>query len=175
MTKYFLSMLTMLVYGTTTASQWLNDYFHSVPFTRHFCWAHHSIANHSGTFERKNNRLLTEIRFESGMEKWKFIFHIPFLVIQKRIFTYSVLIWTSGGFAVAFCITKNNFVTISITWPVWNTKSPFLRPISDWKLFFISWDHKFYLLLVILKIIITNSPWILNGDCVLNEWRERYN
>lgn len=46
----------------------------------------------------------------------------------------SVLMWISGGLDVAFWITKNNFVTISITCPVWNTKSPFFLPNSDWKL-----------------------------------------
>lgn len=107
----------------------LNNYFHSVSFAGYFRWAH--ITNHSGTFECKNNCLLTEIRFETGMEKRKNYF--PFFLYRRIVNTHSVLIWTSGGFAVAFCITKNNFVTISMTWPVWNTKSPFLRPISDWK------------------------------------------
>lgn len=46
---------------------------------------------------------------------------------------YSVLMCTSGGFAVAFWMTRNNLVTISITCPVWKIKSPFLRPISDYK------------------------------------------
>ena len=37
-----------------------------------------------------------------------------------------VLILTAGGFPVAFWTTRNSFVTISMTWPVWKTKSPFL-------------------------------------------------
>lgn len=48
-------------------------------------------------------------------------------------FSYSVFTWMSGGFPVAFWITKNIFVTISITCPVWKIKSPFFFPSSDCK------------------------------------------
>lgn len=108
----------------------LNNYFHTVSFAGDLRRAH--VTNHSGTFECENNRLLTEICFKAWMESGREFFNFS-CSTQTMVYTHSVLMWTSGGFAVAFCITKNNFVTISITWPVWKTKSPFLRPISDWK------------------------------------------
>ena len=42
-----------------------------------------------------------------------------------------VLMFTLGGFPVAFCTTRNSLVTISITWPVWKTKSPFRFTASE--------------------------------------------
>ena len=39
--------------------------------------------------------------------------------------------FTAGGFPVAFWTTRNSLVTISMTWPVWKTKSPFLFTASD--------------------------------------------
>ena len=42
-----------------------------------------------------------------------------------------VLILTAGGLPVAFCTTRNSLVTISMTWPVWKTKSPFLLTASE--------------------------------------------
>lgn len=51
--------------------------------------------------------------------------------IKKAQQTHSELMVISGGFPVAFCMTRNIFVTISMTCPVWNTKSPFFRPSSD--------------------------------------------
>lgn len=50
----------------------------------------------------------------------------------RTSFTYSVVILTSGGLPLAFWTTKNSFVTISITWPVWKTKSPFFLLRSLW-------------------------------------------
>ena len=42
-----------------------------------------------------------------------------------------VLILTAGGLPVAFCTTRKSLVTISMTWPVWKTKSPFLLTASE--------------------------------------------
>ena len=42
-----------------------------------------------------------------------------------------VLMLTLGGFPVAFCTTRKSLVTISITWPVWKTKSPFRLTASE--------------------------------------------
>ena len=49
-----------------------------------------------------------------------------------KLASNSVATLTCGGFPVAFWTTRNNLVTISITWPVWNTKSPLrLMPSED--------------------------------------------
>lgn len=48
-----------------------------------------------------------------------------------KLASNSVERFTCGGFPVAFCTTKNSLVTISMTWPVWRTKSPFLLIPSD--------------------------------------------
>ena len=42
-----------------------------------------------------------------------------------------VAMLTAGGLPVAFCTTRNSLVTISITCPVWNTKSPFRLTASE--------------------------------------------
>jgi len=53
-----------------------------------------------------------------------------------------VLILTRGGFPVAFCTTRNSLVTISITCPVWNTKSPFrLTASEERQLGMLAWDR----------------------------------
>ena len=42
-----------------------------------------------------------------------------------------VLMLTVGGLPVAFCTTRKSLVTISMTCPVWKTKSPFLFTASE--------------------------------------------
>ena len=48
-----------------------------------------------------------------------------------KLASNSVAILTCGGLPVAFCTTKNSLVTISMTWPVCKTKSPFLLIPSE--------------------------------------------
>lgn len=44
---------------------------------------------------------------------------------ERKRKTYLGTIWTSGDFDVAFCMTRNSFVTISMTCPDSKTKAPF--------------------------------------------------
>lgn len=80
------------------------------------------------TFEWEDHSLLTKVRFKPKKKTNDInqIANDPFLI------AYSVLILISGAFPTAFCTTRNNFVTISITWPVWKTKSPFFLLRSLW-------------------------------------------
>ena len=48
-----------------------------------------------------------------------------------KLASNSVAMLTCGGLPVAFCTTRNNLVTISMTWPVCKTKSPFLLIPSE--------------------------------------------
>lgn len=56
----------------------------------------------------------------------------PLFFQAKKAATHSVKTLTSGAFPTAFWTTKKSFVTISITCPVWNTKSPFFLLKSLW-------------------------------------------
>lgn len=65
--------------------------------------------------------------------KIRWLFQVSMTVIKTKVsITYSGAIFTSGALPTAFWITRNSLVTISITWPVWNTKSPFPWT-SEWK------------------------------------------
>lgn len=80
---------------------------------------------------KKRNNILIKL-----IELFLFIFILfkfrRYIHKIKFMFTHSVAMLTSGGLPVAFWTTKNNFVTISITCPVWKTKSPFFLR-SVWK------------------------------------------
>lgn len=75
-----------------------------------------------------------------------------------------MLMCTSGGLAVAFCTTRNSFVTISITWQVWKTKSPFLRVISDWLETKMGWFITAYTVFLIAPFQFTVNPTSMDMD-----------
>lgn len=103
-----------------------HQHFHFVSFSQYsnLPWLN---FGQSQTLESKCNSLRTKICFESKKRKF-----ISYKRLGLYCYTYSVVMFTSGAFPTAFCTTRNSFVTISITWPVWNTKSPFFLLRSLW-------------------------------------------
>ena len=72
---------------------------------------------------------VTDVNAEAG---WLLRLKLNVTLPAPKLASNSVEILTWGGFPVAFCTTRNNLVTISMTWPVWNTKSPLrLMPSED--------------------------------------------
>ena len=70
-----------------------------------------------------------EVNAEAG---WLLRLKLKLTLPAPKLASNSVAILTCGGFPVAFCTTRNNLVTISMTWPVWKTKSPLrLMPSED--------------------------------------------
>ena len=96
--------------------------FQSAPLTFKVSLHSDSINARASTSTPKYHRLFSKTKLALN---WKVTEWVP------KLASNWVLMLTVGGLPVAFCTTRKSLVTISMTCPVWKTKSPFLFTASE--------------------------------------------
>ena len=96
--------------------------FQSAPLTFKVSLHSDSINAGASSSTPKYHRLFSKTKLALN---WKVTEWVP------KLASNWVLMLTVGGLPVAFCTTRKSLVTISMTCPVWKTKSPFLFTASE--------------------------------------------